>query len=120
MLNAATAAGAAPVPAPGSGLARDPAAPGPHPTLPACRLLQLRPALPLLHPGQLLSRPAAGGEGGQGQRSCGESAQRRGWRQVRLAKTQRGGLDGGRYEVSQVLEEKKKNTKKPQKTKKKV
>lgn len=87
---AATAAGAAPVPAPGPDPARDPAAPGPHPALPACGLLQLRPALPLLHPGQLLSQPAAGREGGKGQRRCRESAQGRRWRQVRLVKAHRG------------------------------
>lgn len=74
----ATAAGATPVPAPGPGPACDPAAPGPHPSHPARRLLQLRPALPLLHPGQLLPWPGPGGERGQGQRRRRESAQRRG------------------------------------------
>ena len=91
----ATAPGATPVPAPGSGPARDPAALGPHPSLPARRLLQLRPALSLLHPGQLLPRSGPGGEGGQGPGGCRESAPRRGWGQVRLVQTQREGLEGG-------------------------
>lgn len=80
----ATAPGAAPVPAPGPGPACDPAAPGPHPAVPAGRLLQLRPALPLLHPGQLLPWPGPGGEGRQGPGSRGEGAPGRGRGQVRL------------------------------------
>lgn len=91
----ATAPGAAPVPAPGPGPARDPAAARPHPSHPARRLLQLRPALPLLHPGQLLPRPSPGGEGGQGPGRRRESAPRRGRGQVRLVQTQQGGLEGG-------------------------
>lgn len=90
----ATAPGAAPVPAPGPGLARDPAAPGPHPPHPARRLIQLWPALPLLHPGQLLPRPGPGGEGGQSPGRRRESTQRRGRGQVRLVPTQLGGLEG--------------------------
>lgn len=81
---AATAAGAAPVSAAGSGSARDPAAPGPDSAHSARRLLQLRPALPLLHPRQLLAWPGSGGEGGQGPGRRRESAARRGRRQVRL------------------------------------
>lgn len=91
----ATAPGATPVPAPGPGPACDPAAPGPHPTLPACRLLQLWPALPLLHPGQLLPRPGPGSEGGQGPGGCREGSPRRGRGQVRLVQTQQEGLEGG-------------------------
>lgn len=44
------APGSPAVPAPGSGPAHDPHAPGPEPVHPACRHLLLRPLLPLLHP----------------------------------------------------------------------
>lgn len=84
----ATAPGPTPVPAPGPGPARDPAASGPHPSHPARRLIQLRPALPLFHPGQLLPRTGPGGEGGQGPGGGREGAPRRGRGQVRLAQTQ--------------------------------
>lgn len=87
----ATAPGAAPVPAAGPGLTCGPDAPGPHPPLTARRLLQLRPALPLLHPGQLLPRPGPGGEGGQSPGSCGESEPRGGRGQIRLMPTRRFG-----------------------------
>lgn len=92
---AATTPSATSVPASGPGPACDPAAPGPHPSHPAHCLLQLWPALPLLHPGQLLPRPGPGGEGGQGPGRRRESSQRRRWGQVRLVQTQRGGLEEG-------------------------
>ena len=91
----ATAPGAAPVPAPGPGPTRGPTAPGPHPSLHARCLLQLRLALPLLHPGQLLPRPGPGGEGGQGPGGCRASPPRGGRGQVRLVRTQPEGLTGG-------------------------
>lgn len=65
-LFAATAPSTAPVPAAGPGAACGPAAPGSDPSYVARRLLQLGPAVPLLHPGQLLPRPGPGGKRGQG------------------------------------------------------
>lgn len=91
---AATAPGATPVSAAGPGPACDSAAPGPHPSHTARCLLQLRPAFPLVHPGQLLPRPGPSSEGGQGPRGCGESSQGRGRGQVRLVQVQQEGLEG--------------------------